>query len=855
MPSSCSQIKELEDEVSRQRAANEQLTAALAQASAAQSKLQLQLSMAEQQCAAAKAASATASSAASAAAKPSAYIAQLEQLVDSELAKGLALETQLAAAQERLLQAEQRTAAAKEQASAAAAEAQRSAAALGAELEAVRQELSGVRAGLKCCGLEAAEGGWAAGAQWLLLFVAGLLLKPQLLFLLTPSAVTLVGLAVAAARLNVWLLCRCCAVRWVTEGASALSAAQLSARLEAKRCSAEKEMHRATQQQAAHLGQRLEAAQAEVEALQSALGQARAQLAGRASTGLTNDATGLAGGGTGHAELEVAVLQREVSRLRQQLQRQPGSSGQEGSGLGSPRLDGAAGTQAAAALVAELRGQLAAAQEQLQAWAQVLAALPPGTQDAAAAAVLVKQQVAQLRDARSALQARECELVEVRVLCDAAQARVQDLSAEAAATRASAQAALTDAAIANKKLSVVQQERDSLARALAEPLPGGDGAPSSVGARLAAAKVASRAAQAEARVLDLTFSADTAQASAALLSCGAGAGQLRPPTQAQCCCVDVSFHLTLSALLRAEVERLLRSESAARSEAEAAKARAAAAEARVASLEKEADGLAREVAGLQEKLGRGEFGKSGSVRVLHLRMNPESQYQQQAAEGEMGALRAEVTALRASVSDLEGQLATARQQAQAAAPLSGSGPDSGQAVAAGVGVAGLAVKDAEIAVLKHKVAEADKASARLKEVFKERAAAFREAVYLLFGYRMELTSEATAARNAANAPTTITLRPQHADDAQAVLLFRSLPHPQVVLATLLLLPLLALVSTWCCGDGGARYTKERGMEMVATPFTSTRLAREVDTFVNRFRSIPALTANLTMELFQKQTQC
>ncbi|KAJ9514773.1 hypothetical protein QJQ45_028545, partial [Haematococcus lacustris] len=396
-------------------------------------------------------------------------------------------------------------------------------------------------------------------------------------------------------------------------------------------------------------------------------------------------------------------------------------------------------------------------------------------------------------------------------------------------------------------------ERDSLARALAEPLPGGDGAPSSVGARLAAAKVASRAAQAEARVLDLTFSADTAQASAALLCCGAGAGQLRLPTQVEGCCGDVSRQWAAEG--EAEVERLLRSESAARSEAEAAKARAAAAEARVASLEKEADGLAREVAGLQEKLGRGEFGKSGSVRVLHLRMNPESQYQQQAAEGEMGALRAEVTALRASVSDLEGQLATARQQAQAAAPPSGSGPDSGQAVAAGVGVAGLAVKDAEIAVLKHKVAEADKASARLKEVFKERAAAFREAVYLLFGYRMELTSEATAARNAANAPTTITLRPQHADDAQAVLLFRFVPHPQVVLATLLLLPLLALLSTWCCGDDGARYTKERGMEMVATPFTSTRLAREVDTFVNRFRSIPALTANLTMELFQKQTQC
>lgn len=32
---------------------------------------------------------------------------------------------------------------------------------------------------------------------------------------------------------------------------------------------------------------------------------------------------------------------------------------------------------------------------------------------------------------------------------------------------------------------------------------------------------------------------------------------------------------------------------------------------------------------MQEKLGRGEFSRSGSVRVLHLRMNPESEYQKQ----------------------------------------------------------------------------------------------------------------------------------------------------------------------------------------------------------------------------------
>ena len=36
---------------------------------------------------------------------------------------------------------------------------------------------------------------------------------------------------------------------------------------------------------------------------------------------------------------------------------------------------------------------------------------------------------------------------------------------------------------------------------------------------------------------------------------------------------------------------------------------------------------------------------------------------------------------------------------------------------------------------------------------------------------------------------------------------------------------------------------------------SARLSREVETFIDRFRSVPAFTANLTMELFQKQTQC
>ena len=56
-------------------------------------------------------------------------------------------------------------------------------------------------------------------------------------------------------------------------------------------------------------------------------------------------------------------------------------------------------------------------------------------------------------------------------------------------------------------------------------------------------------------------------------------------------------------------------------------------------------------------------------------------------------------------------------------------------LAAGGGVHAVSVRDAQIAVLRHRLGEMDKCMARLKEVTKERIAAFREACYSLFGYR------------------------------------------------------------------------------------------------------------------------
>lgn len=51
------------------------------------------------------------------------------------------------------------------------------------------------------------------------------------------------------------------------------------------------------------------------------------------------------------------------------------------------------------------------------------------------------------------------------------------------------------------------------------------------------------------------------------------------------------------------------------------------------------------------------------------------------------------------------------------------------------GVQAVALRDAQIAVLEHRLSEAEKVTVRLKEITKERIFAFREACYCLFGYR------------------------------------------------------------------------------------------------------------------------
>ena len=98
------------------------------------------------------------------------------------------------------------------------------------------------------------------------------------------------------------------------------------------------------------------------------------------------------------------------------------------------------------------------------------------------------------------------------------------------------------------------------------------------------------------------------------------------------------------------------------------------------------------------------------------------------------------------------------------------------------------------------MADLEKKEQRLKEVFQRQAANFREAVYCLFGYRVDMAAESSRLCSALPAPITLTLRPQHADEAAMQLKFRF--------------------------SNGT-------MQLLPSEYTRSRLAREVETFIDR----------------------
>jgi mitotic spindle assembly checkpoint protein MAD1 len=248
--------------------------------------------------------------------------------------------------------------------------------------------------------------------------------------------------------------------------------------------------------------------------------------------------------------------------------------------------------------------------------------------------------------------------------------------------------------------------------------------------------------------------------------------------------------------LEAECSRLQQS-------ADAANKQAAAAGKRVAAAEKDAAALAREVGALHQRLGAGEFDVS-KVRVLHLKANPEQQARQDAMRKQLDALAAENGDLKARVDALT---QSARPGGSSSNAAGGGGPDATAVVAA------------ECTVLRRRVADLEKRETRYKAVFAESIATVRDAVRCIFGYVLELALPGD----------TVTVRSALSGDDSHVLKFR-------------------------LTRGDPAHGVEPTAELLPGPWSSRPdMKRSVDTFVTRCRSVPALTANLTVELFNATT--
>ena len=111
-------------------------------------------------------------------------------------------------------------------------------------------------------------------------------------------------------------------------------------------------------------------------------------------------------------------------------------------------------------------------------------------------------------------------------------------------------------------------------------------------------------------------------------------------------------------------------------------------------------------------------------------------------------------------------------------------------------------------------------------VFKQKISTFREACYLIFGFKVDMGEDRGTGQ------PTFTLRSMYATKDDESMVFRVNP-PKV----------------------GATGNETGGtVELLPTPYTSTdELRRMIDMYVAKWSSVPGFVANLTIELFNKQT--
>ncbi|XP_068760462.1 mitotic spindle assembly checkpoint protein MAD1-like [Montipora capricornis] len=222
-------------------------------------------------------------------------------------------------------------------------------------------------------------------------------------------------------------------------------------------------------------------------------------------------------------------------------------------------------------------------------------------------------------------------------------------------------------------------------------------------------------------------------------------------------------------------------------------------------LRTEVEKLKEENAKLQQQLDIYEIRKEqmhmqgyydpSKSKIVHLSMNPSSVARQQRGE-EVEKLRKENEMLRKRLQYLEEAGGCGLEDLSPGG--SNLSPDNTPSV----------VKQVED--FKAQLASAEMKNQRLKEVFKKKIQEFREACYALTGFKVDVTRD-----------NQYRLQSMYAERSTDDLLFES--------------------------------SSKGDMMLLATDFSS-QLTDQIDTYLNRFNSIPAFLSSITLELFNRQTQ-
>ncbi|KAM3377797.1 mitotic spindle checkpoint protein MAD1 [Capsicum galapagoense] len=213
---------------------------------------------------------------------------------------------------------------------------------------------------------------------------------------------------------------------------------------------------------------------------------------------------------------------------------------------------------------------------------------------------------------------------------------------------------------------------------------------------------------------------------------------------------------------------------------------------RIKSLEREGDGLRSQIALMESKLGHGDY-SSANTKVLRM----------------VNTLGVENEA-KQTIEALQKELQKTKEQLLAVQDLKEQSADAGAMVDSYI--------SGKIMKLKEQIATLEKREERYKTVFADRISVFRRACCELFGYKIVM------------------------DDHQ---------RPDGIAVTRFMLQSIYALSD----DEKLEFEYESGnTNIVTNKYTSQpEISQQVDIFIRRMNSIPAFTANLTVESFNKRT--